>query len=72
MHIIRYFRYTDYIEKTIKWAKSLFNDWLYICNRKALDNPGLSISPILVKLEDMTVDELNYSICPFNRCSTCS
>ena len=34
-------------------------------NRKAVNNPGLSICPILVKLEDMTVDELSYSICCF-------
>ena len=46
-------------------VKSLFDDWLANYTRKALGNPGLSISPILVKLDDMTVDEVNYSICHF-------
>ena len=48
-----------------KMVKSQFNDWLSNCNGKASNSPGLSISPILVRLEDMTVDELNYSICNF-------
>ena len=52
-------------------VKSLFDDWLANCTSKALSNPGLSISPILVKYEDMAVDELNYSICHFITDSTC-
>ena len=41
------------------------HDWLANYNRKALNNPGLTISPILVKLKEMAVDELDYSICRF-------
>ena len=46
----------------MKWAKSLFDDWLASRNKKAVDSPDLRISPIMVKLDDMTIDELNYSI----------
>ena len=62
---VKYFRYADYTDQKIKWVKPLFDDWLANYIKKALDNRGLRISPILVKLENMTAYDLNYSICHF-------
>ena len=71
MHIVNILDMLTIHRRKFNGVKFLFDDWLANCTRKGLGKPGLSISPILVKLEDMTVDEVNYSICHFITDSTC-
>ena len=63
--------FLDMVTKHRRKFNRVFDDWLANCTRKARGNPRLSISPVLVKLEDMTVDEFNYSICHFITDLTC-
>lgn len=49
----------------MRWAVKLFRDWQHHRNKQAMEQPQLNISPILVQMEDMTVDELNFSISRF-------
>ena len=50
----------------IKWAVNLFKEWQTNRNEQAL-NPAkaMDISPITVTLEEMTVDEINYTVSRF-------
>ena len=50
--------------KKVKWAKTLFTDWMSDRNMLAFTYPNLEISVISVKL-DMTKEELNHSISRF-------
>jgi hypothetical protein len=61
------FRYAPKTEEKITWAVKMFKEWQRSRNQKAF-KPGSTLSPILVDLEQMTVDEVNevnYSICRF-------
>ena len=58
------FRYADKTETKIKWAVKLFKDWQASRNIRALHS-GSQLSPIIVQLEEMSVDEINYSVCRF-------
>ncbi|XP_072042901.1 zinc finger MYM-type protein 2-like [Amphiura filiformis] len=52
-------------EKKVKWATDLFREWQLERNTKAVYESSLNISPIDVDLDDMTRDELNYSLSRF-------
>ena len=61
-----YSRFADSTMAKIKWAVNLFKEWQQSRNQRALDPANVgNISPISVALEDMTVDEINYSISRF-------
>ena len=50
----------------IKWAVNLFKEWHKSRNKSVLNPTKFgSINPIIVGLEDMAVDKINYSISEF-------
>ena len=59
-------RFADSTMSKLRWAVTLFKDWQSNRNKHALDPSNkLDISPIMVSLEDMTIDEINYSVSRF-------
>lgn len=52
-------------QRKIRWAVDLFKEWVTQRNKNAVEDTSLNISPILVELEDMTKDEINYSLSRF-------
>ena len=59
------FRLAESTERKIRWAVDLFKEWVIQRNNNAVEDTSLNISPILVKLADMTKDEINYSLSRF-------
>ena len=51
--------------KEIKLAVALYRQWQGQRNERVMNCPTLNIGPINVRLEDMTKDELNYTISRF-------
>ena len=59
-------RFADSTMSKLRWAVTLFKDWQSNRNKHALDPSNkLDISPIMVFLEDMTIDEINNSVSRF-------
>jgi hypothetical protein len=63
--LVLFCRLAPSTEKKIKWAIDLFRGWQLQRNEKAIANPAMNISPIYVTLEEMTKDEINYSVSRF-------
>ena len=57
--------FSDATYKKLNWAKNLFDEWLNDRNEHARECKESNISVIAVPLEEMTKDELNYSISRF-------
>lgn len=62
IYIFYIYRFAPTTVAKLKWAVSLFKDWQKQRNDIAVDQ---DISPIRVELEEMTKDELNFSISRF-------
>ena len=54
-------RYAANTQKKINWVVKLFNEWKDNRNSRAA-LPGSKLVPILSNLNDMTVDEVKFSM----------